>query len=246
MSKSEEKPPPSEGLYLVEKILDRRVSDGGGFQYLVKWVDFPEEDNTWEPIENLIEECHHLIRQFENLDTESVSEEPEMSREDSPQISAEHLFLSPNTEDISDSTQTATENVVDSDSDQTQSESEEEELSTQINSLSSGIEDLVTEDKENMAETRLESCAEMRDNWTQVEHNRSSEVINTSPEKAVFGGFIDGLKPIRIVGASHDDHNIFFWMEWSNGHISVVSAEDANLRCPQIVIKWYESRVLFK
>ena len=42
----------SEILYIIEKILDRKkVKDK--YQYLIKWQGYPEEDCTWEPIENL-------------------------------------------------------------------------------------------------------------------------------------------------------------------------------------------------
>lgn len=37
--------------------LDRR-------EYLIKWQNYPEKDNTWEPIENL--SCQKLLEQFEN------------------------------------------------------------------------------------------------------------------------------------------------------------------------------------
>ena len=42
----------SEIFYIIEKILDRKkVKDK--YQYLIKWQGYPEEDCTWEPIENL-------------------------------------------------------------------------------------------------------------------------------------------------------------------------------------------------
>ena len=45
--------PPSEVLneeeyYEVEAILDSRCQ-GRGTKYLIKWVGYPEADNTWEP-----------------------------------------------------------------------------------------------------------------------------------------------------------------------------------------------------
>ena len=35
----------------------------GKLQYLVKWVGYSEEENTWEPVQNL--DCEDKIKQFE-------------------------------------------------------------------------------------------------------------------------------------------------------------------------------------
>ncbi|XP_043653766.1 heterochromatin protein 1 [Drosophila teissieri] len=48
--------------YIVEKILDRRHYMGQ-VQYLVKWLDYADEDNTWESDIDL--DCHSLIKSFE-------------------------------------------------------------------------------------------------------------------------------------------------------------------------------------
>ena len=38
--------------YTVEKIVDRRIVKGK-YEYLIKWEDYPDSENTWEPLKNL-------------------------------------------------------------------------------------------------------------------------------------------------------------------------------------------------
>ncbi|XP_069138883.1 chromobox protein homolog 1-like, partial [Argopecten irradians] len=49
--------------YTVEKILDVRVKSGKR-EYLLKWVGYPDSENTWEPEENL--DCPDIIAAYED------------------------------------------------------------------------------------------------------------------------------------------------------------------------------------
>jgi hypothetical protein len=41
-------------IFEVEKIIDYKLDKKTGAElYLVKWVDYSNSDNTWEPLENL-------------------------------------------------------------------------------------------------------------------------------------------------------------------------------------------------
>ncbi len=48
--------------FLVEKILDKRWRYGK-IEYLLKWVGYSDDQNSWEPEENL--HCQELIKDFE-------------------------------------------------------------------------------------------------------------------------------------------------------------------------------------
>ena len=50
--------PEEEQEFEAEQILKRK-----GQQYLVKWKDYPDSENTWEPLRNLAN-CQLLLQQF--------------------------------------------------------------------------------------------------------------------------------------------------------------------------------------
>ncbi|XP_019876570.1 chromobox protein homolog 1-like [Aethina tumida] len=49
--------------YVVEEVLDVRINDDGKKEYLLKWIGFESDENSWEPEENL--DCPSLIQAFE-------------------------------------------------------------------------------------------------------------------------------------------------------------------------------------
>lgn len=76
-------------VYIVEKILRKRVTAAGKVEYLLKWKGYPDSENCWEPEENIISK--RLIQLFEKeqeLGAGGDAKKKELESKEEPSSSA--------------------------------------------------------------------------------------------------------------------------------------------------------------
>lgn len=71
---------PSPEVFTVEKILKSRTCPDGTVEYFLKWHNYPDSENTWEPEDNL--NCPDLIEEFKKRKGSTAS--TRAMRTDSP------------------------------------------------------------------------------------------------------------------------------------------------------------------
>jgi len=172
--------------YVVETILKKRIVKGK-VEYYLKWQGFGEEDNTWEPEENL--GCPDLIAEFERQ-----LEEKEKKKKEVPKPGPKSR---------------------------------------------SGPASRVTETPEKKETTKRGESSGGR--AAAAEPVKKAKKDPSAPDK---NGFDRGLLPEKIIGATDSSGELMFLMKWKDtDEADLVPSRQANVKCPQVVIAFYEERL---
>ncbi|XP_073984603.1 chromobox protein homolog 1-like isoform X1 [Rhodnius prolixus] len=190
---SEEPAGEEEEEFSVEKVLDRRFTKNGGVEYLLKWKGYSDEDNTWEPEENL--DCPDLIQAYEE-ERRKKDESQKQKKEGNGEVVKKD------------------ENVV---------------VPSSTNKKRKAGATVVSDDKKEKNANNSKT--------------RKTETSDLEPPTKIRG-WCRGLEPEKIIGATDASGELMFLMKWKGTEeADLVEAKDANIKCPQVVIKFYEERL---
>ncbi|XP_018308648.1 uncharacterized protein [Mycetomoellerius zeteki] len=82
---------------------------------------------------------------------------------------------------------------------------------------------------------------------TDVKAERDSCADETMKDDSRVQGFKRELEADKILGSADDNGKLMYLMQWKGTDaVDMVSANEANAKCPQIVIRFYEERITWK
>ena len=77
-----------------------------------------------------------------------------------------------------------------------------------------------------------------------AKRSKGEDVKKSKDDSSEPKGFARGLQAEKIIGATIKDDRLFFLIQWNGcDDVDLCPAKEANVQCPQVVIKFYEDRL---
>ncbi len=230
--------PVTEEIFQVERIIKKKVENGKVYYYL-KWIGYEESDNTWEPVDNL--DCPELISKFESSLITTSPSKAVLEAIPMNQVNRVPIELSSSGDGSSENKRKSlTKNKAKS----MKSSSEKKKSQQQRSAVVSPVRNTLSS----------ETSGDLED---------GKQSDDRGPKYT--SGFAKNWEAEEILGATEDRDQILFLMKWSvsnnnhNGSVrllhcfifcrkgiddpELVYAYEANSLIPQMVIKFYESKL---
>jgi len=230
-----------EDQFEIDQIVDKRVDDSTGkVEYLVRWRGYGDSENTWESKQSLIQDmdCLSAIEKFES-DYKTHSKTPAVEGREGggdvgPQSDAKHDVVFTAMTDIS-----AKSNAKDNGS-------------GKRGVKKSGNPTTAANDSQKKGANHKSGHKRLRNGATDESTTQLAEPLppkTTNGTKSGLKGFDRKLEADYICGATTrcGDGELMFLIKWKGvNSADLVPAREANVKIPQIVIKFYETNLCFK